>query len=72
MNFSSVNGKSSHTTIVNPLYTVWVEGLPSTLPSSHRPKLGVSRLAERIGGRFFTDRIFGSTSNTRKIDVELV
>ena len=71
MNFPAVNSKYPHATIVNLLYTVWVEGLPSTLPSSHRPNLAPPILLKSLGGRFLRERVFGSTSNTRKNHVEL-
>ena len=71
MNFPAVNSIYSHSTIVNLLYTVWVEGLPSTLPSSHRSNLAGSILLKSLGGRFLRERVFGSTSNTRKNHVEL-
>ena len=63
MNFPAVNSKYPHATIVNLLYTVWVEGLPSTLPSSHRPNLAPSKWGKSLDGRFLRDRFFGSTSN---------
>ena len=71
MNFPAVNSKYPHATIVNPLYTVWVEGLPSTLPSSHRPNLEGLILLKLLGGRFLRERVFGATSNPRKHHVEL-
>ena len=57
--------------IYNLLYTVWVEGLPSTLPSSHRPNLAGPILLKSLGGRFLRERVFGATSNMRKKQVEL-
>ena len=74
MNFPSVNANSPHATIVNLLYilyTVWVEGLPSTLPSSHRPNLAPPKWGKPLDGRFLRERVFGATSNTRKKQVEL-
>ena len=71
MNFPAVHSKYPHATIVNLLYTVWVEGLPSTLPSSHRPNLAGPILLKSLGGRFLRERVFGATSNTRKIHVGL-
>ena len=69
MNFPAVNSKYPHATIVNLLYTVWVEGLPSTLPSSHRSNLARAILLNSLGGRCLRERVFDATSNTRKIHV---
>ena len=71
MNFVAVKCNNCQSTVYNLLYTVWVEGLPSTLPSSHRPNLAPSILLKSLGGRFLRERVFGSTSNTRKNHVEL-
>ena len=72
MNFVAVKCNNCQSTLYNLLYTVWVEGLPSTLPSSHRPNLAPSILLKSLGGRFLCERVFGSTSNTRKNHVEPV
>ena len=71
MNFVAVKCNNCQSTLYNLLYTVWVEGLPSTLPSSHRSNLARLILLNSLGGRFLRERVFGATSNTRKNHVEL-
>ena len=69
MNFVAVKCNNCQSTVYNLLYTVWVEGLPSTLPSSHRSNLARAILLNSLGGRCLRERVFDATSNTRKIHV---